>query len=264
MHEIGNNIAKAKLRANQVVLCMGVNQMRTPNIGMIAASCGFDAIFVDLEHNPTDLETMAGMCIGALGAGVTPIVRIASVDRRDISRVLDAGAQGIMVAHVDTAEDARAIVAAALFKPLGRRSAGGTLPSLGYRSLSQAAIMEEINRETLLIPIIETEAGLANIEAIAAVEGIDMLHIGANDLSIELGVTGQLTHPRMRQAYASVAAAAKAHGQSMGVGGARNNPQFQIELLRLGVRYLTCGTDVGYVVGGGRADIAAIRAMPLQ
>jgi 2-keto-3-deoxy-L-rhamnonate aldolase RhmA len=263
MVEIGKNGAKAKLKANQLVLCMGINQMRTPNVGMIAASAGFDAIFVDCEHNPTDLETTAGICIGALGAGITPIVRLPSVDRRDISRTLDVGAQGVMVAHVDTAEEARAIVNAALFKPLGRRSAAGTLPSLGYRSLSQADVCSEINRETLVMAMIETEEGLANVEAIGAVKGLDALHIGANDLSIELGMTGQLGSAKMREAYARVAAAAKQNGLALGIGGIRNDPGLQTDVLKLGYRYLTCGTDVGYVVNGAKADLAAIRAMPL-
>lgn len=264
MREIGRNFTKARLQAHELVLCMAVNQMRTPNVGMIAASAGFDAIYVDLEHNPTDLQTTAAICIGALAADVTPIVRIASCEPQDVSRVLDLGAQGVMVAHVNTAEEARTIVDAALFKPLGRRSASGTLPSLGYRPMSQGAINRLVNQETLVIPIIETEEGLANVEAIAAVDGIDTLHIGANDLSVEMGLPGQIKHPRMRDAYARVAAAARAHGRSMGVGGARNDPELQAELLKLGVRYLTCGADVSYVIDGGRADCAAIRAMPLR
>ena len=264
MRDIGKNLAKAKLRANEPVLCMGINQMRTPNVGMIAASCGFDAIYVDLEHNPTDLETTAGICIGALGAEITPIVRIASLASHDISRVLDMGAQGIMVAHVNTAEEARDIVAAALFKPLGRRSAAGTLPSLGYKAMSQAEINEEINRETLVMAMIETEEGLANVEAIAAVAGIDTLHIGANDLSVELGLPGQVEHPRLRDAYARVAAAAKANRLSLGIGATSGKPGLQADLLRLGFRYLTCGIDVRYVIAGGKADTAAIRAMSLD
>ncbi len=261
--EIGTNFAKAKLKAGKVVLCMAVNQMRTPNVGIIAASAGFDAIYIDLEHNPTDLETTAAICIGALAADITPIVRVAASEPQDVSRALDLGAQGVMVAHVNTADEARRVVDAALFKPLGRRSASGTLPSLGYRPLPQDAVNQLVNQETLVMPIIETEEGLANVEAIAAVPGIDTLHVGANDLSVELGLPGQVAHPRLRAAYARVAAAARAHGRSMGVGGARGDRALQAELLELGVRYLTCGADVGYVVEGGRADSSAIRAMAL-
>ena len=261
MSEIGRNSAKAKLKAGELVLCMGVNQMRTPNVGLIAASAGFDAIYVDMEHNPTGLETMAGICIGAMAAGITAIVRLATTDPMEVSRVLDAGAHGVMVAHVNTAAEARAVVDGALFHPLGRRSAAGTLPALGYRPMSQREVNDTLNRETLVMAMIETEAGLANVEEIAAVPGLDTLHIGANDLSIELGLAGEVEHPRMRDAYAKVMAAARAHGLSVGVGGARAMPALQAHLLQLGVRYLTCGLDVGYVLAAGRADTAALRSM---
>ncbi len=98
--QIGGNLAKKKLQANELVLCMGVNQLRTPNIAMIAAACGFDAVYIDLEHNPTSLETAAGVCVAALGMGITPIARVTSHDPHDATRILDCGAQGVMVPHV--------------------------------------------------------------------------------------------------------------------------------------------------------------------
>jgi 2-keto-3-deoxy-L-rhamnonate aldolase RhmA len=261
MTEIGTNRAKARLAAREIVLCMGVNQMRTPNIGMLAASAGFDAIYIDMEHNPTDLETMAGMCIGALGAGVTPIVRTAILDPGYIGRILDVGAQGIMLAHINNAEEAQRLVSACLFRPHGRRSAAGTLPSLGYKAMSQGEVTRVINQETLIMAMIETEEGLANVQSIAAVPGLNTLHIGANDLSVELDLPGDVEHPRLREAYAKVAEAAFANGLSMGVGATGGHPALQADLLRLGVRYLTCGIDINYVLAGGRADTKAIREM---
>src|SRR5207248_5497303 len=88
---IGENSAKRKLAANELVLCMGVNQLRTPNIAMIAAACGFDAVYIDLEHNPTSLETAAAVCVAALGMGITPIARVTSHDPHDATRILDCG-----------------------------------------------------------------------------------------------------------------------------------------------------------------------------
>jgi 2-keto-3-deoxy-L-rhamnonate aldolase RhmA len=115
--QIGQNRAKQMLRANQLVLCMGVNQLRTPNIAMIAAACGFDAVYIDLEHNPTSLETAAGVCVAALGMGITPIARVTSHDSHDATRILDCGAQGVMVPHVQNAAEARSIVEACLYAP---------------------------------------------------------------------------------------------------------------------------------------------------
>jgi HpcH/HpaI aldolase/citrate lyase family len=130
--QIGENRAKKMLKANELVLCMGVNQLRTPNIAMIAAACGFDAVYIDLEHNPTSLETAAGVCVAALGMGITPIARVTSHDPHDATRILDCGAQGVMVPHVQNATEARAIVEACLYAPKRHRSAFGSGPQLGY------------------------------------------------------------------------------------------------------------------------------------
>src|SRR6201996_1108661 len=125
---IGTNLAKQKLARNEVVLCFGVNQTRTANIAMMAASCGFDALYIDLEHNPTSLETAAGICVAALGLGITPIARVSSHDPHDSTRILDCGAQGVMVPHINSAAEAQAIVDACRFAPFGHRSAAGTVP----------------------------------------------------------------------------------------------------------------------------------------
>jgi 2-keto-3-deoxy-L-rhamnonate aldolase RhmA len=256
---IGVNLAKQKLAAKDLVLCFGVNQIRSPNIAMMAAACGFDALYIDLEHNPTSLETAAGICVAAIGLGITPIARVSSHDPQDSTRILDCGAQGVMVPHVNTAAEARAIVEACRFAPMGHRSAAGTVPSLGYAALSQPEICRRLNEETLLIAMIETPEAVANADAIAAVDGIDMLHIGSTDLSTEMGIPGDYKHERMRAAYETIAAAATRHGKSMGVGGVRQDADFQAWLLRLGVRYLTNGSDTLYILSGGRADVKTIR-----
>jgi len=255
---IGTNSTKQKLAANELVLCFGVNQLRTPNIAMIAASCGFDALYIDLEHNPTSLETAAAICVAAIGVGITPIAR---VFLQDAVRILDCGAQGVMIPHVNTAAEARAIVEACRFAPLGHRSAAGTLPSLSYAALSQPEICRTLNQETLLMAMIETPAAVANAHEIAAVEGIDALHIGSTDLSTEMGIPGDYQQQRMREAFETVASAAKAHGKAMGVGGVRQDVQFQTWLLELGVRYLTSGSDTLYILSGGRADVMQIRGV---
>lgn len=261
--EIGTNHAKRKLANRELVLCFGVNQLRTPNVAMLAAACGFDALYVDLEHNPTSLETASAICVAALGLGITPIARVSSHDPHDATRILDCGAQGVMVPHIQNAAEARAVVEACRFAPMGHRSAAGSLPSFGYAALSQAEVCRRVNEETLLMAMIETPDAVANAEAIAAVDGIDTLHIGASDLSTEMGLPGSYRHDRMVAAFETVAAAAKKHGKSMGVGGVREDAEFQSFLLKLGVRYLTSGSDTLYILSAGRADVKKIRALPL-
>ena len=260
---IGPNLAKRKLANDELVICMGVNQLRSPNVAMIAAACGFDAIYIDLEHNPTSLETAAGVCVAALGMGITPIARVTSHDPHDATRILDCGAQGVMVPHIQNAAEARAVVEACRFAPIGHRSAAGTVPALGYAPLKQPEINRLLNEHTLLIAMLETPEAIANVDAIAAVDGIDTVHIGSTDLSTEMGIPGDYRHERMRAAYAATAAAAKRHGKSMGVGGVREDVAFQTWLVQSGVRYLTSGSDVGYILSAGRADVRQQRAIPL-
>ena len=262
-NDISENRAKKKLAAGELVLCMGVNQMRTPNIAMIAAACGFDAIYIDLEHNPTSLETAAAICVAALGLGVTPIARVTSHDAHDATRILDCGAQGVMVPHVSTEAEAKAVVEACRYPPRGHRSASGSGPALGYAARGQGEINAYLNQETLLMAMLETPEAIANAAAIAAVEGIDVLHIGSSDLSTEMGVPGQYRHERMRQAYEATARAARTHGKSMGVGGVREDFEFQSWLFGIGVRYLTGGSDVGYILSAGRADVKRLREVRL-
>ena len=260
---IRENHAKRMLKANELVLCFGVNQLRSPNIAMIAAACGFDAVYIDLEHNPTSLETAAGVCVAALGMGITPIARVTSHDPHDATRILDSGAQGVMVPHVQNAAEAKAIVDACLYAPLGHRSAFGSGPQLGYAAIPQAEVCQIINDETLLMAMIETPEAVENADAIAAVEGIHVLHIGASDLSTEMGIPGQYKHERMRAAFETVAKAARSHGKAMGVGGVRQDFEFQSWLVGIGMRYLTGGSDVGYILSAGRADVKQLRELKL-
>jgi len=259
--QVYENSAKKKLKAGELVLCMAVNQLRSAEAPMIAARCGFDAIFLDLEHSATSLETAASICVGALTAGITPIARVPSHNPFHAARILDTGAQGVMLPHVESAEEAREIVKSLRFPPMGMRSAYSTGPTLGYRAVGQAEINVFLNEQELVIAMLETPQAVEQADAIAAVPGIDMIHIGALDVSNVMGIPAQYGDPRMKAVFERVARACKAHGKSMGVGGARGDRDMQRYLIGLGVRYLTTGSDVGYLMNAARADVEAIRGI---
>jgi 2-keto-3-deoxy-L-rhamnonate aldolase RhmA len=257
------NKAKHKLKAGELVLCMAVNQMRSAEAPMIAAACGFDAIFIDLEHSATSLETAATICVAALTAGITPIARVSSHNPFHAARILDTGAQGVMVPHVENAAEAAEIVRTLRFPPIGMRSAYGTGPTLGYRAVGQGEVNTFLNDNELVIAMLETPQAIEQADAIAAVPGIDMVHIGALDVSNVMGIPAAYGDPRMRAAFENVAKACKKHGKAMGVGGARGDRPMQEYLIGLGVRYLTTGSDVSYLMTAGRADVAALRGLKL-
>lgn len=261
MPDISRNLAKQKLAAGELVLCMGLRQARTADMALIAAASGFDAVYVDMEHSPVSLESTSTVCIGALGAGTTPLVRVPGHDADMATRVLDGGAQGVIFPQVDTAEQARNLAMACRFPPLGKRSVMGSGPALGYRALPLGEVNATLNAETLLIVMLETAQGIANAEAIAAVDGVDILLIGSNDLSTELGIPGELRHPKLRDAFATAAAACRAHDKVLGIGGVRGDLELQRELMGIGGRFIIAGSDVTYLAAAARADAKALRGI---
>jgi 2-keto-3-deoxy-L-rhamnonate aldolase RhmA len=255
------NLARQKMAQNHLVLCMGLRQARTGDIGSIAASCGFDAIYVDMEHSPIGHDQTATICVAALGQGVTPLVRVPGHNPHDISRVLDGGAQGVILPHVNTAEQARAIVQAAKFPPSGHRSVMGANPALGYRPFPLADNNQILNQDTLVIVMLETPEGIAHADEIAAVDGVDMLLIGTNDLCTEMGIPGQIRHPDIVRAYEQTAQACQHHHKWLGIGGIRGDAELQTRLLALGARFIIAGNDVSYLMSAAQKDAQTLRQL---
>src|ERR1700751_2257658 len=171
------NSMKQKLAAGELVLCMNLRLARTVDIAMVAKAGGYDAIYVDMEHSPYSIETTATICAAALGLGVTPRVRVPSHEGHWWTRVLDGGAQGVIVPHVNTRAEAEAVVQNCRFPPLGRRSVMGLGPALGYRAVPLAELNQRLNADTAVIVMLKTAEGIDNAAAIAAIAGIDVLLI---------------------------------------------------------------------------------------
>jgi 2-keto-3-deoxy-L-rhamnonate aldolase RhmA len=236
--------------------------VRGIEIARIAKTAGFDSLYVDLEHSSFSLETTGQICMAALAAGVTPLVRVPGV--AVVSRVLDGGALGIIAPHVRSAADAHAYVTAAKFPPLGERSAAGPLPHLHYQSFPAAEADAALNDATLLMVQFESDAALAKADEIAAVDGVDMVMIGTNDLLADWGLPGQYEHPRVREAYAATIAACRRHGKHVGVGGLSSRPQLAAEFVRMGARYVSTGTDLGFLLGAATAKAKEVRDIVVE
>ena len=246
IRDILKNNVKEKLARDEVVASMTVRLTRSVEIARIAKTAGFDSLYVDLEHASFSLDTTGQICIAALEAGITPLVRVPGI--AEVSRVLDGGALGVIAPHVQSADDARAYVAAAKFPPLGHRSAAGPLPHLHYRGFPVAAANAALNAATLLIVQFESGEALSQAEAIAAVEGVDLVMIGSNDLLADWGLAGQYEHARLRDAYARTIAVCRKHGKHVGIGGLASRPDLATEFVRMGARYVSTGTDLGFLL----------------
>ncbi|MEI4487361.1 aldolase/citrate lyase family protein [Frigidibacter sp. MR17.14] len=226
---------------------------------LLARGAGFDFVVIDMEHGPLGISDLGQAAAAGLAAGMAVWGRVTGPTSGDIARVLDCGATGVVVPHVDTVEEARHIARICRFAPRGARALPGPLPALDYRVVPAAQLCPGAERNTQVIAMIESAAGLAACEEIAAVEGIDMLIIGSNDLADGLGLRGQLDHPQVRAAFARIAAAARAAGKGFGAMGL---PPALVEshALALGATALVVTNETNLIVQGGAAAIAALQS----
>ena len=211
------NRVKQKLLAGQRVFGTMIFEFATPGIGRIAAAAGAEFAIFDMEHTGWSIETIKMLIATSRAAALAPFVRVPATEYHFIARVLDMGAQGVMCPMVESAEQARRLVASAKYPPQGRRGAAFGIAHDDYAGGNLVEKVATANGESLLIAQIETAAGVENVEAIAAVDGIDVLWIGQYDLSLSLGTPGQFAHAKMEDATARVLAACKKHGKTAGI-----------------------------------------------
>lgn len=247
LRDIVRNHVKEKLARDEMVASMTVRLVRGIEIAQIAKSAGFDTFYVDIEHCSFSLETTGALCMAGLAAGITPMVRVPNGNPEWVVRVLEGGAQGVIVPHVRSADEARRIVAAARFAPAGDRCVAGTLPQVQFRSFPQADVAHAVNDATMIVVMMESLDALDQVEPIAAVDGIDMLFIGTNDLTTEMGLIGRFDDPRVRDAYVRTIAACRAHGKHVGIGGLASRPDLIAEYAKLGARFISTGTDLAFL-----------------
>jgi 4-hydroxy-2-oxoheptanedioate aldolase len=261
--DILRNTVKEKLKRDEVVASMTVRLVRGIEIAQIARTAGFDTLYVDVEHSSLSLETTGQICIAALAAGIAPFVRVPANTPEYISRVLDGGALGVIAPHVRSPAEAREVVRAAKFPPLGERSNPGQLAQLEFRSFPAAEVAAAMNDATMVIVQFESAAALDAAEAIMAVDGVDLALIGLNDLLADWGMPGQYDHPRVREAYARAIAACRKHGKHCGVGGLATRPDLVAELVRMGARYVSTGTDLAFLLGACSARAKQVKEIKL-
>jgi 4-hydroxy-2-oxoheptanedioate aldolase len=253
------NAARERLDAGELALGVILRQARTVDIAPIMQSCGYDWLFLDLEHNSMDLDTAVQIAVAALGAGIAPVARVPAGQLWLATRFLDGGGLGVVVPHVDTAAEAQRIAQALRYPPIGHRSVAGGLPHLGYAKAGLAETCAAINAATLVVVMLETPTAIANAEAIAAVPGIDSLLIGTNDLAMELGVPGGFADERIVAAYQSVCDAGRAHGKFAGVGGIADEALLR-RYIGMGVRVVLPGSDLSFMAAAATRTAATMRA----
>ena len=253
------NQALKKMRAHQPSFGMQVRLGRSGEIAAAAAATGHDWIMLDMQHSGIDLATVVEISLASFGFGVTPIVRVSDVDNPDVVRLLDAGVMGMILPDVRTADEARRFVGRCRFPPLGARSVTTGYVILGYEPLQIDKAAERLNRETLVVCMIESTEGIANLEEIASVEGVDVLHLGCNDLLMDMGLPGQFGCPQIQEVIGRFLEVCKRKGKFAGCGGDRD-PTRQAAFMSAGGAFLTTDSDLGFLRAEGKRRTDALRA----
>jgi len=260
---IVENTLRSKLERGGIAFSLNLTYSRLTSAAGIAKACGFDWLFIDTEHNTMNLDTVSQVCIAALPTGVTPVVRVPSHDPSQLSRVLDGGAMGVVVPHVDTVEQARSVVRACRFPPLGHRSLTAPCPQLGFEAHPVAEAIELLNRNTFVVVMLETPEAIERVDEIAAVDGVDALLIGSNDFAAACGVPGEFGHETVRTAYQRMIAACRRHGKFPGMGGIYDETLME-RYIGMGVRLLLGGGDVAFMMAAARQRAAFLRGLDVS
>ncbi|MGA8709650.1 MAG: HpcH/HpaI aldolase family protein [Thermoplasmata archaeon] len=210
---------------------------------------GFEWFMIDTEHAPVNPETLAAM-VSLLGeGGPTPLVRVGNVDQYLVKQALDAGSHGILVPLVSTADQAKAVVAFAKYPPDGVRGAAAAAASRYGAEL--ASYLRTANAEILVGVQIETKEALDNLEAIASVSGVDILFVGPQDLTLNLGLLDDRKNAKVREAMHAVVEACERHGKIPGT--LVIDAEERQVAVKLGFRFISLASDVRFLLTGARS-----------
>ncbi len=213
----------------------------TRGMPKILEAADLDFVLIDMEHSTFDGERVADLLAMFKATPIAPFVRVPQRLYHFLARAMDAGALGIMVANVETAEQAREIVAAVKYAPMGHRGVGLGSAHTDYVVPDPATYFFESNENTTVIAMIESPLGVANADAIAATPGVDVLWVGHFDLTQAMGIPAQFHHPDFLAAIKSVIAAARRHGKVAGIN--PSVPDQAEEWIAAGFNAISWGND---------------------
>ena len=221
----------------------------------VVAGAGFDWILLDTEHSPSDLENVLGQLQAAAPYATHPVVRVPWNDMVTIKRVLDIGAQSLLVPYVSNAEEARAAVSYTRYPPAGVRGVAGTTRATRFGRVKDYA--ERAHQELCVLVQVETQQALDNIEAICAVEGVDGVFIGPADLHASLGHAGEIANPKVKPLIDEAVRRIRKQGKAPGI--LTPNEADARHWLECGALFVAVGADVGILARGAEALAAKFK-----
>lgn len=250
------NRIKAALREGRAVTGSVIEESRSVGTVKMMAMAGHDFVWLDTEHSMHDWETLLTLVQFSLACDIVPLIRVTDLSYPLVARALDTGALGVIIPRVETREEVERAVSYAKYPPLGRRGAGGRA-RLAYEPRDIRSGIEEANAETMVIVQVETPQAVANLDAITAVPGLDVVCIGPTDLTINLGIPGQDEHPSFLAAVEEIVTTCRRHGIAVGTVG-REAAAFR-RWHEMGIRFLVCSSDGNMIAQGATRDVQVLR-----
>lgn len=237
-----------KLRAGEIVKVVGVSRVSDPWIAEVIGRLDFDVIWFDMEHRSFPYDVVVGQALACRATGIDLMVRILKEGYMSPMRVLEMGANGVMVPHVRSVEEARQWVEWVRYPPIGRRGFDGAGADSDYMLADPIEHLKHGNEEVFLTLQIEDREAVECADEIAALEGVDLLFVGPSDLSISYGVPMQTNHAKVQAAIDTVANACAKAGKWWGI--PTGSPEAAQKMIDRGARFVTCGGDHGFLVNG--------------
>lgn len=242
---------KQRIKQGETVVGTMLSEISTANVVRVMKTAGFEFIIVDCEHGYFDFSQLANIISVACGFDMPIIVRIPTIERGFITKVLDMGGLGILVPMVSTVEDARKVVELAKYPPLGLRGVSTTRAHTNYNPPPLEEYIKIANERTIVFTQIETREGVSNAEGIAAVDGVDGLIVGPNDLATNQGWAGHLETPQMDASVRKVITAAKNCGKASGI--IDSHVDFLKKWQAQGMNVFSCSSEIGMMMKMAKA-----------
>jgi len=234
-----------------------VVELRQPAVTQMLSNAGFDFIIIDNEHGAFNIETIADLSRAARLVSVTPIVRVPESTYTSIAQSLDAGAQGIMIPRITKASEVQDVVQILKYPPLGRRGCVVARGHTDFKSGPLAETFERANEESMLVVQIETAEALENLEELLSVRGVDVAFVGPTDLSMALGIPGEMNNPKLHAAIFQMIDIARRQAIY---------PAIQMNVLahglfwaERGMRMVSYNSEVGMLIRAGADATASLK-----
>ena len=257
---IFKNRVKQKLKEGKIVIGPMVSEIRTPGIAILFAQAGFDFLFIDMEHSPFTMETMSDLVLAAKASGISPIVRPPSrMLSENLSRPLDAGAEGLLIPQIQAQEDVRNVVKWCRYSPLGERGMALTRQHTFFEGGKPSETMRQLNEEVLILLQIEHREAIERLPDLLSIPGIDGVLVGPADLSTSMGMAGQIEDPRFLQAVHRVIEVAKEHGVIPGIH--TDSLKAATYWMKQGMKLIGFGTDIKLILEISKNSVRELRTV---